>query len=412
MRIAIHDFGGYPFSAQLARALGSRGHDVTYLFAAGIKQSRARVDPQPGDPPSVGYVGVSVPGAYRRNAGLRRLIQERRYGAALAGAIADARPDVVISANCPLDAQATALRATHDAGAGFVHWLQDVYSMAVRRLIEKRVPLAGRAIGARYERLEKDVLRSSDRVVVIAEEFLPLIRQWGVGADRLAMIPNWTPLDEIESLPKRNAWSEEHGLATSPTFLYAGTLGRKHDPGLLVRLADAVPGASVVVTSEGAGTDRLRRISSAHDNLRLLPMQPPNRLAEMFASADVLLAILEAEASEFSVPSKVLTYLAAGRPIVAAMPAGNPAARAIADAGGGIVVEPRDVEGFVSAARDLMADAERRSTLGIAGRAYAEREFDIEAKTDLFEEVLRSAAHRGHSHHRPRTDTSGATRQP
>ena len=53
----------------------------------------------------------------------------------------------------------------------------------------------------------------------------------------------------------------------------------------------------------------------------LLPYQPFGRLSEVLASADVLVALLESDAGAYSVPSKVLTYLAAGRPILGAIPA-------------------------------------------------------------------------------------------
>ena len=56
MRIVLHDFGAYPFTAQLARALGER-HEVLYLYA-GMKQPRARVEHREGDPSNVSYQPV------------------------------------------------------------------------------------------------------------------------------------------------------------------------------------------------------------------------------------------------------------------------------------------------------------------------------------------------------------------
>jgi glycosyltransferase involved in cell wall biosynthesis len=412
MRITIHDFGGYPFTAQLGRELAARGHDVLYLYASGIKRPRARIEPRPDDPTSIAYRGVVVNAAYRRTAGVRRVLQERRYGAALAACIREARPDVVISANCPPDAQAIAVRAAHATRAGIVHWLQDVYSMAVRDLIEKQIPVVGRVIGARFTRLEKDVLRASNHVVCIAEEFVPIVRAWGVAADRVTVVPNWAPLDEVKPRPKRNEWAEAHGLADSPVCLYAGTLGRKHNQTLLARLASAVPAASVVVVSEGTGTDQLAAIATMYDNLRLLPIQPHASVADMLATADVLIALLDPDASSFSVPSKVLTYLAAGRPVLAAMPADNAAARAISESGAGVVVEPQDRDRFVAVAQSLMADVDRRRRMGLAGRAYAEREFQIGRKADLFERVLESAARETQSSRLATGQASRTTRSP
>jgi glycosyltransferase involved in cell wall biosynthesis len=180
----------------------------------------------------------------------------------------------------------------------------------------------------------------------------------------------------------------------------------------LARLASAVPAASVVVVSEGTGTDQLAAIATMYDNLRLLPIQPHASVADMLATADVLIALLDPDASSFSVPSKVLTYLAAGRPVLAAMPADNAAARAISESGAGVVVEPQDRDRFVAVAQSLMADVDRRRRMGLAGRAYAEREFQIGRKADLFERVLESAARETQSSRLATGQASRTTRSP
>ena len=63
----------------------------------------------------------------------------------------------------------------------------------------------------------------------------------------------------------------------------------------------------------------------------MLPYQPFDRLPEVLASADVLVVILEPEAGRFSVPSKTLSYLCAGRAVLGSMPATNPAARLLTE---------------------------------------------------------------------------------
>src|SRR5207248_6252540 len=117
--------------------------------------------------------------------------------------------------------------------------------------------------------------------------------------------------------------------------LYAGTLGLKHDPGLLLELAMATRESDdvrVAVVSEGPGRDWLeqqrRRLGLA--NLVLLDYQPYEALPDVLASADVLLTLLEPAAGRFSVPSKILSNLCAGRAQVAALPSENLAARTIA----------------------------------------------------------------------------------
>jgi colanic acid biosynthesis glycosyl transferase WcaI len=403
MRVVVHDYGGYPFVLELSRALADR-HEVLHLHGGGIRPSRADMSRRPTDPPSLRIEAVPIHEPLVSRAGLSRLLQERRYGRVLANKIRDFAPDSVLSVPSSLDAQAAALAVAREVGAGFTFWLQDLYGQAMERLLGRRAALVGRVIASRFSRLERRLLQRSDAVVAITHDFLRILHEWKVDDGRVSVIPNWAPLDQIEPLPKVNAWSKQHGLADTPVLLYAGTLGRKHDPQLLLALAAGLPQANVVVVSEGAGTDLLRRNTTA-PNLQILPLQPPKQLGEVLASADVLVAVLDADANIFSVPSKVLTYLAAGRPILAAIPEANLAARTIEEAGAGVVVEPDDTDAFVAAARSLMTDAAARDAAGARGRAYAERMFDIGPIADRFDSILEgSRRHTAGAAHGTRTE--------
>jgi glycosyltransferase involved in cell wall biosynthesis len=153
------------------------------------------------------------------------------------------------------------------------------------------------------------------------------------------------------------------------------------------------PEVRVVVCSEGPRIDELTRDAAALqlDNLLILPFQPFGDLPDVLGSADVLLVILEAAAGRFSVPSKVLTSLCSGRPILGAMPRENLAAVTIARSGAGIVIEPDDRSEFLAAARSLL-DAGARQTMGAAARRHAEKTFAIQPVTDRFESILASIA--------------------
>jgi colanic acid biosynthesis glycosyl transferase WcaI len=390
MRIVLHDFGGYSFTAQLGRELALRRHEVLYLRSAGFRAERDAPDYTRGAPLSLTMESIGIGRKARSALSPARLGDERRYGQVLARRIAQFPAEVVISANCPLDAQAAAQRQARSNGAAFVYWLQDIYSEAVSRILARRLPLAGDWIGKRFAHLERRMLRASDAVVPISPDYLPFLERWGIPPERITMIENWAPLNEVQPRPKENGWSAEQGLVGSDVLLYAGTLGRKHDPSLLLALADALPGAVVVVIAEGAGMDWLRRHGATRENVRLLPYQPSSSLSDVLGAADVLVALLEEDASVFSVPSKVLTYLAAGRPILAAIPPENHAARTITRLNAGRVVPPSMADELVGAAREMLADPEERKRAAAAGRAYAERTFDIGRVADSFDRVLSS----------------------
>ena len=80
----------------------------------------------------------------------------------------------------------------------------------------------------------------------------------------------------------------------------------KHNPALIYELARSFDGREDVVcgvVSEGLGRAFLERQPKAAA-LQLFDFQPYSRLSEVLAAADVLVAVIEPDASRFSVPSK------------------------------------------------------------------------------------------------------------
>jgi glycosyltransferase involved in cell wall biosynthesis len=393
MRIVVHDYVGYAFPAQLARALARRGHDVLFLHCSSFVAGKGHVEASAGDPATLAFDSVGLAGSFAKYDVRRRIAHERETGRELARRVTAFRPDVVLSSNAPLIVQRALLQAAHANGGRFVFWQQDVISAAARRVLGQRSRLVGAAAESAVAVLERRLLRASDAVVVISEDFVPLLRRWGVDQARTSVIENWAPLDELPVLSRDNEWAREHELADRFVFLYSGTLGFKHDPSLLLELARWARGheAVVAVVSEGPGSDWLAREGAEEPALRLLPYQPYERLPEVLASADVLVALLETDAGAFSVPSKVLTYLCAGRPLLVSVARDNLAARVVERSGGGVVVPPNDPQALVSAAALLHADNAMRAELGARARSYAETTFDLGTIADRFEQVLERA---------------------
>jgi colanic acid biosynthesis glycosyl transferase WcaI len=285
-----------------------------------------------------------------------------------------------------------------------VFWLQDLYSVAMRATAEQRAGRVGRVAGQRFEALERSLLRQASAVVPITSDFLPLLGDWGVGSERCTVVENWAPLGELPTRPRDNAWRRAQGLGDRFVYLYTGTLGLKHRPELLFELAaHHVDDADVVVISEGMGATRLRELQEQRPlpNLKLLPFQPFGDYPDILGAADVLVALLEPTAGTFSVPSKVLSYLCAGRPILGAIPPENLAARTIERAGAGRVVPPVDQEAFLLAAKQLRNEPRLRVAAGALARRYAEATFDTATITDRFLQVLDGVTvNRGtHGHH-------------
>ncbi len=395
LKIVLHDYSGHPFQVELARELARRGHNVHHCYSDSMQTPQGALARRADDPAGFSVAPISLGQTLAKYSYLERWKQERRYAALLAHRIAEQKPDIVICGNSAPDIQASAQRAARIGMAGFVFWLQDLYGEAARRILPRRLPAIGHVAAHLLAAKETRCLRRSDAVISISDDFLPILRSMGVSADRCVTIENWAPLAEISPRPKRNVWSLEQGCVDEFCFLYAGTLGLKHNPELLAALAQALgrhSAARLIVASQGLGADylaeqkRLRHL----DRLTLLPFQPYDALPDMLGAADVAIALLEPEAGIFSVPSKVLSYLSAGRPILAAMPQENLAARLIRREGAGMVVDPADIEGFVAAALGMLGNRTTLTAMGPNGRAYAERAFAIGPIADRFEAIMAS----------------------
>ncbi len=374
--------------------------DVLHLHCGSFRTGKGAVDDAVEG--SLRIEGVALSREFARYSPSTRFRQEREYGAKASARIREFVPDVVLSANTPLFAQRRLLSETKQLGSRFVFWQQDILGIGIRRVLEQRYGRLGAAIGNRFIALERSLLLASDAIAVISDGFMPALEQLEIPTDKIHVIENWAPIDELPLRPRANEWARERDLVGKRVILYSGTLGLKHDPGAIVQLArhfSKQDDVEVVVVSEGRGADWLRQRREEENlvNLRLLPFQPYAVLPDVLASGDVLLTLLEANAGAFSVPSKVLSYLCARRALLAAVPSDNLAAEVVRRSGGGVLVEPGDEGHLVANATRLLADDRLREELGRRARRYAEENFDVTSIGDKFEAILNPRSGQGRS---------------
>lgn len=302
MKILVHDYCGHPFQVQLSRALAMRGHAVTHLYSSSNPTTpKGAVEHRAGDPATLNLQGLALPKHVSKTALLERWRLERLYGRRLAKRIIELVPEVVLLSNTPLDAASAAQRACRRRGIPMVFWLQDLIGEATERILSAKLGRVGRMIGRHYQRAECQLLRSSAHVVGISEDFALEVEKKGVPAARYTTIPNWAPLDEVVPRPKDNPWARQHRLENKFVFLYSGTLGFKHNPGLLLHLAhefSVEPNVRVVVNSEGEAAEWLRAQGrkASLEQLLVNGYQPYEAMSNVLGAADVLVSILEAGA--------------------------------------------------------------------------------------------------------------------
>ncbi len=393
MKILVHDYSGHPFQVELSRSLARRGHRVLHVHCPSYESGKGDLNVRQGDPEGLGIAAIDLGRRFEKYSVARRVQQELRYARKFVRRAQQFDADVILSGNCPLIAHAAISRWAARRRVPFVYWQQDIYGVAMADEAKRRIPVVGPLIARASIALERRLALRSSAVICISEDFVPVLRGWGVPVDLIEVIENWAPIDELPVRPKANAWAAEHGLSETKNCVYAGTIGLKHDGSLLLALAEAcraVPAARVVVVSAGDGAERLSaaRGSSGLDHLVVVGFQPYERLPDVLGAADVLLLILGSEAGAFSVPSKLLTYLCAGRAVVASVPAENQAARTLTASGAAVLVPPGDADAFAAAVVGLLGDAQALEVMGRSARAFAEQTFDIGRVTDRFEAVL------------------------
>ncbi|WP_067434029.1 glycosyltransferase family 4 protein [Nocardioides jensenii] len=395
MRVLVHDYAGHPFQVELSRELAARGHDVTHSWCDAYSSGKGHLRAEPGE--SLRFRPIGAGERIEKLAFARRLLQELKYGVELARLARAERPDAVLVANAPIPTLVVLSLFLLVRRTPWVLWHQDVQAVAIKSFAGKQLSRAFALVGKAIEAGEKWCSRRAAAVVVIADSFLDVHRAWGTG-DKTTVIPNWAPLDEIYPVPRKNDWAVENELDDVRTIVYSGTLGLKHNPELLVGLArEVIDGGQpvrLVVVNEGPAVDVLREEAARLDvPVTLLPFQPYERLPEVLGSGDVLVVLLEQDAGAFSVPSKTLSYLCAGRPVLGLMPAENLAAGMIASVEGCVL--PPTAESLGAAAewvRGVIVDAELRDLLGEKSRDLAEESFALAGCADKFEEILRVAA--------------------
>jgi hypothetical protein len=320
MRILVHDYAGHPFQAELSGELARRGHEVTHSWCEAYVSGKGNL----GSDSGVEFVPIGEGEVVQKLDFKRRLVQELRFGWQLVRQARERRPEVMVVANTPVPSMVILAAYLTLVGIPMVLWHQDVQGIAIRSFAGDKLGRAFRAVASVIERGERWVARRAEAVVVIADSFMDVHRRWGT-ADKTSVIPNWAPLGEIVPTRRDNRWAIEHGVAWQPNIVYSGTLGLKHRPELLVGLArrvrDAGTPVHLTVVNEGPAVELLREEAARQDvPITLLPFQPYERLPEVLGSGDVLVVLLDKSAGAFSVPSKTLSYLCAGRPVLGLMP--------------------------------------------------------------------------------------------
>ena len=301
----------------------------------------------------------------------------------LAGADAVAaagRCDVVFAMSPPLTLGPAGWAAARRGRAPLVFNVQDVFPDAAVETGVLRSP----RVAAAARRLERWVYRRATAVTVLSEGMAENVRaKLDAGADpeKVVVIPNMADAGRIIPASRLNSYRAELGLDGDPSptvVMYAGNLGHSQSLELVVAAAERFADqgradVQFVVNGDGVARSSVAAAAARLGNLHLVGWQPPERLGEVLAAADLHLVLLRSGLGASSVPSKVYSILAAGRPVLASTDRGSEVDRLLAATGAGRTVDPDDTDAFCAAVAELVGDPGGLAEMGRRGRAYAEQ---------------------------------------
>ena len=208
---------------------------------------------------------------------------------------------------------------------------------------------------------------------------------------RVRVIPNFVDTTHIQPSERENAYRREFDLVGRQVVMYAGNVGFSQSLDLVIDAAVALaddPDVAFVIHGGGAARESLQQRAQGLANVRFVPMQPKERLPEVLAAADIHVVPLRRGLARSSVPSKLYSILAAGRPVVASVDPGTEVERTLAEAGAGVAVPPEDPVAFTAAVRSLLGDRGRAAAMGRAGRAFVEDWASPAAIAERYEELF------------------------
>ncbi len=246
--------------------------------------------------------------------------------------------------------------------------------------------------------LEGFCARRASAVRILSESFAPGVSRLGVPESRMHLVYDWVDTSLIRPLPRDNGFAREQGIVDRFVVLYAGNIGLSQGLEEILNVARCLDSEILFLfVGDGAGRGELERAAAVMGltNVRFLPFQPRNRLPEVLASADIGLVVLRKGMGGGSLPSKLFSILASGRPVVASVDPGSDTAFLLQQSGAGLCVQAGDNDSLAGVIAALKNDKEARVCMGEKGRRRALEHHSPEGAAKRFEELLLAIQYQG-----------------
>lgn len=251
---------------------------------------------------------------------------------------------------------------------------------------------AGSLIYRFFDRQAKRLYNQADRILITSKMFRAyLTKEHGVDDGKIRYLPQYAN-------PSFEGFREAKPTKDTIDLVFAGNVGAAQSIGAILDAAEilrGVPNLYWHIVGDGSELERLKQTAADRElrNVVFHGRKPPEEMPRYYAMADAMLVTLTADPLiSLTLPGKVQTYLAAGKPILAAAVGEIP--RVISEAECGYCAAAGDAGGLAEIVRQFLRERNWEQ-LGKNAREYYERHFSKEKFMSILEQELALAAKRG-----------------
>lgn len=227
--------------------------------------------------------------------------------------------------------------------------------------------------------MENFTYSSADHIITITDDMKINIMKKGVPEEKISVIRNWIDTDKVKPVSRNdNTLFDELKLSRDKFYVvYAGNLGKVQGVDVILKTASLMKDykdISFVVFGNGSEEENLKKIvNDKHlDNVLMFPLQPIERVSEVYSIADVSVISCTPGTGGSGMPSKTWTIMATGVPIIASFDVSSEMARTIEEAECGFCTKAGDEKELSEKILQIYGDSQLKECFGQRARKYAE----------------------------------------
>jgi len=304
------------------------------------------------------------------------------------------KPDVMLVYSPPLPLSLTGWLVSSLRKIPFILNVQDLFPQSVIDLGLLKNPLFIKPA----EAMEKFIYRRASLITVHSPSNKNHVVMKGVDPDKVSVIYNWVDTEFINPGPKENSLKDHYGLNNKFVVSFAGILGYSQDVDVILRSAkrlETFDDIQFLIVGDGVYKPRILKRAKEMDlkNVIFSPMQPRQTYPQVLHASDVSLSTLYSFIRTPVVPSKILSIMASGKPVIASMDLSGDAPKIINDAKCGFALAPEDPEGLSETILKLYNDPNLCEECGRNGREYVEQHFSLGKAVEEYEKLFSKLVH-------------------